>query len=175
MPVLPEVGSTSTLLPGLMMPFFSMDSSMLTPMRSFTEAIGLKNSSLASRLACTPCFFASLSRRTIGVSPMVSVMSLKIRPRPGVFAMGLLLDNLVRNRPRLAAGFQKPIPPERLSGEDFFYRDAIGREGLAPPVFQPRATIQPAAPVMATAAERLSRRNAAGSVKNSRAFEASAI
>ncbi len=49
---------------------------MATPIRSFTEAIGLKNSSFARRLAFTPFSFASLSRRTIGVSPMVSVIEL---------------------------------------------------------------------------------------------------
>ena len=49
---------------------------MDTPIRSFTLAIGLKNSSFARRLALTPFSLASLSRRTMGVSPMVSVIEL---------------------------------------------------------------------------------------------------
>ena len=47
---------------------------MATPMRSFTEAIGLKNSSLATT---SPLGFSSAvrrGRRTSGVSPMVSRM-----------------------------------------------------------------------------------------------------
>ena len=74
MPVLPEVGSTSVDVPGVILPWASSASIIATPMRSFTEAIGLKNSSLASRLATTPFSLANLSSRTIGVSPMVSVM-----------------------------------------------------------------------------------------------------
>jgi len=57
---------------------------MLTPIRSLTLAIGLKNSSLASTLATMPFCLANLSSRTSGVSPIVSVMELKMRPRPGV-------------------------------------------------------------------------------------------
>ena len=74
MPVLPEVGSISVVLPGVIRPSASSFSIMATPMRSLTLAIGLKNSSLARRLAFTPFSFASLSSRTIGVSPMVSAM-----------------------------------------------------------------------------------------------------
>ncbi|MNY72248.1 hypothetical protein D3C86_2107580 [compost metagenome] len=74
MPVLPEVGSTSVVLPGVILPWASSASIMATPMRSLTEAMGLKNSSLARRLAFTPFSLASLSSRTIGVSPIVSVM-----------------------------------------------------------------------------------------------------
>ena len=73
MPVLPDVGSMS-VAPGLMAPAASAASIMLTPMRSLTLAIGLKNSSFARRLALTPRSLASLSRRTMGVSPIVSVM-----------------------------------------------------------------------------------------------------
>jgi hypothetical protein len=47
---------------------------METPMRSLTLEIGLKNSSLASRLARTPFSRAMRSMRTSGVSPMVSVI-----------------------------------------------------------------------------------------------------
>ena len=56
MPVLPEVGSTS-VPPGLIAPAASSASIMLTPMRSLTLAIGLKNSSLARMSASTPCSF----------------------------------------------------------------------------------------------------------------------
>jgi hypothetical protein len=74
MPVLPDVGSTSVVLPGVILPCASSDSIIATPIRSLTEPIGLKNSSFARRLAFTPFSLASLSRRTIGVSPMVSVI-----------------------------------------------------------------------------------------------------
>ena len=56
MPVLPEVGSTR-VVPGLMLPAASMASIMLTPMRSFTLEIGLKNSSLTRISASTPYSF----------------------------------------------------------------------------------------------------------------------
>ncbi|MNT57162.1 hypothetical protein D3C72_1945130 [compost metagenome] len=72
--MLPEVGSTSVVLPGVILPCASRASIMATPMRSFTEAMGLKNSSLARRLVFTPFSLASLSSRTIGVSPIVSVI-----------------------------------------------------------------------------------------------------
>ena len=74
MPVLPEVGSISVVLPGAMRPSASMASIIATPMRSLTEAIGLKNSSLAISLATMPFSAANLSSRTRGVSPIVSVM-----------------------------------------------------------------------------------------------------
>ena len=84
MPVLPDVGSTRTVFSGLILPLFSSDSIMLTPIRSLTLAMGLKNSSLARRTPLTPFSRASLSSRTIGVSPMVWVIELYIRPRPGL-------------------------------------------------------------------------------------------
>ncbi len=74
MPVLPEVGSTRTLFPGVMRPLFSSASIIATPMRSLTLAMGLKNSSLARRFAFTPFSAAIRSRRTIGVSPIVCVI-----------------------------------------------------------------------------------------------------
>src|SRR5579864_9383015 len=83
MPVLPLVGSTSTFLPGAIFPSRSSASIMATPMRSFTLPIGLKNSSLNSRSALTPAACGMRAMRTSGVSPMVSVMELKMRPRPG--------------------------------------------------------------------------------------------
>ena len=48
---------------------------MLTPIRSLTLAIGLKNSSFARRLALMRFSAARRFSRTIGVSPMVAVMS----------------------------------------------------------------------------------------------------
>ena len=74
MPVLPDVGSISVFLPGAILPEASSASIMATPMRSLTLAIGLKNSSLARRLATTPFSLANLSSRTSGVSPIVWVM-----------------------------------------------------------------------------------------------------
>src|SRR3546814_6171082 len=54
MPVLPEVGSTSTVLPGVARPAASSPSIMARPMRSLTELSGLKNSSLARSSAVIP-------------------------------------------------------------------------------------------------------------------------
>ena len=76
MPVLPDVGSTSVDLPGVIKPFFSIASIMATPMRSFTLEIGLKNSSLRRMSALTPASLGMRAMRTSGVSPMVSVMEL---------------------------------------------------------------------------------------------------
>ncbi len=73
MPVLPEVGSIK-VPPGLIRPSRSSASIMLTPMRSLTLAIGLKNSSFAKMFASTPRSFGRRLRRTSGVSPMVSVI-----------------------------------------------------------------------------------------------------
>ena len=46
-PVLPLVGSTRTVRPGLIVPASSASSTMALAMRSFTEAEGLKLSNLA--------------------------------------------------------------------------------------------------------------------------------
>ena len=73
MPVLPEVGSIS-VVPGVNTPSASSASIIATPILSLTLASGLKNSSLANRLALTPLSLAMRSSRTSGVSPMVSVM-----------------------------------------------------------------------------------------------------
>ena len=54
MPVLPEVGSISTVS-ALMRPAFSIAMIIAAPMRSFTLAAGLKYSSLARMVACAPC------------------------------------------------------------------------------------------------------------------------
>ncbi len=73
MPVLPLVGSIR-VAPGLILPSCSSASTMATPMRSLTEAIGLKNSSLASTVALGCSAAVRLGSRTRGVSPMVSTM-----------------------------------------------------------------------------------------------------
>ena len=73
MPVLPEVGSIR-VVSGVILPAASMASIMLTPIRSFTLEIGLKNSSLTRISASIPCSLGSRFRRTSGVLPMVSVM-----------------------------------------------------------------------------------------------------
>ncbi len=74
MPVLPDVGSISVVLPGVIFPAASITVIICSPMRSFTLAIGLKNSSLARRLALTPFSFAIFFSRTRGVLPIVSVI-----------------------------------------------------------------------------------------------------
>ncbi len=74
MPVLPLVGSTSVLLPGVRMPCRSIASIIDTPIRSFTDEIGLKNSSFSRMSAFTSICWGMRLSRTSGVSPMVSVM-----------------------------------------------------------------------------------------------------
>src|SRR5688572_9638470 len=77
MPVLPLVGSMMTVSLS-MRPARSTSSIIATPMRSLTDASGLKNSHLAST---TPCPGGTRRLiRTSGVPPLVSVMSLKTRP-----------------------------------------------------------------------------------------------
>ena len=73
MPVLPLVGSISTVSAS-MRPCASSASIIATPMRSLTEATGLKNSSLASTVALAPYSADRRGNRTSGVSPMVSTM-----------------------------------------------------------------------------------------------------
>jgi len=82
MPVLPDVGSISTVS-ALITPAFSIAITIAAPIRSFTLAAGLKYSSLARMVALTPCASGSLRKRTIGVSPIASTMESKTRPRPG--------------------------------------------------------------------------------------------
>ncbi len=79
MPVFPEVGSTSTVRPGVIDPSRSRASIMATPIRSFTELAGLKYSSLAATTAPGAESFAIRLRRTRGVFPMSFVMSDAIR------------------------------------------------------------------------------------------------
>ena len=73
MPVLPLVGSTR-VAPGAISPWASRFSISETPIRSFTEAMGLKNSSLARTRALGFRARVRLGRATRGVSPMVSTM-----------------------------------------------------------------------------------------------------
>src|SRR5215470_2086772 len=98
MPVLPEVGSISTVS-ALTTPSFSIATIIAAPMRSFTLAAGLKYSSLARIVALMPCIFGNLFRRTIGVSPMASTMESKTRPRPGrcsaAFGVGASIAGLL--------------------------------------------------------------------------------
>src|SRR5271165_1139595 len=86
MPVLPEVGSTSTPRPGEILPCASSASIIATPIRSLTLPIGLKNSSFPRRRATTPFSLAIRSMATSGVSPIVSVIEGYIFPRPGARA-----------------------------------------------------------------------------------------
>ncbi len=76
-PVLPLVGSIR-IVSLLMRPLFRASSIIAKPMRSFTLESGLKNSSLSRISAWAPCAAAVRFRRTSGVLPIVSVMSLYI-------------------------------------------------------------------------------------------------
>ena len=67
MPVFPEVGSTSIVLPGVMAPSSSAEAIMEKPMRSFTEQQGSMISSFAAISATHPS--VTLFRYTIGVQP----------------------------------------------------------------------------------------------------------
>jgi hypothetical protein len=71
--VLPEVGSTMSE-PGLIRPAASSASIMLTPMRSLTLEIGLKNSSFRQMSAVIPSSALIFGMRTSGVLPIVSAM-----------------------------------------------------------------------------------------------------
>ena len=71
-PVLPDVPST-IVPPGLRPPDATASSMIAAPMRSFTLAAGLADSSLARTVACSPS--VRELRRTSGVLPMVSEMS----------------------------------------------------------------------------------------------------
>ena len=81
MPVLPEVGSTSVVTPGVISPRRSASSIIASPMRSFTDPSGLKNSSLRASLACSRSAAISRGSRTSGVAPTVSRMLPYMRPR----------------------------------------------------------------------------------------------
>ncbi len=61
MPVLPDVGSISTVS-ALIRPAFSIAMTIAAPMRSFTLAAGLKYSSLARMVACAPCACGNLRK-----------------------------------------------------------------------------------------------------------------
>ena len=67
MPVLPLVGSTSTVWPGTIVPACSASSTMALAMRSFTEADGLKLSNLARISAWQPQAWGERFNRTRGV------------------------------------------------------------------------------------------------------------
>ena len=83
MPVLPLVGSISTVFL-VILPDLSPSSIIESPMRSLTLESGLKNSSLSRISAWAPWAAAVRLRRTRGVLPMVSVMSLYILAMMGV-------------------------------------------------------------------------------------------
>ena len=74
-PVLPEVGSMRTVS-FVILPERSPSSIIAWPMRSLMDESGLKNSSFRRISACAPCAAAVRLRRTRGVLPIVSVMSL---------------------------------------------------------------------------------------------------
>ena len=76
-PVLPEVGSTKTVSL-LMRPSFSAFSIIAKPTRSLTLPPGLKDSTLARRVAFKPNSFSMFFNSTSGVLPIVSRMLLWI-------------------------------------------------------------------------------------------------
>jgi hypothetical protein len=71
-PVLPLVGSTIVVSPGRMRPSCSAASIIAAPIRSFTEAIGLSDSSFTT-ISAEPSLGIRLSL-TSGVLPIISVM-----------------------------------------------------------------------------------------------------
>ena len=73
MPVLPEVGSM-IVPPGFSRPSSSIARIMLTPIRSLTLEIGLKNSSFRQISAFMPSWAVMFGMRTSGVFPMVSTI-----------------------------------------------------------------------------------------------------
>ena len=79
MPVFPLVGSIMTV-PAVILPSRSPASIMATPMRSLTDAIGLRLSSFANTVASA---WISLFTLTSGVRPTIWVMSSKM-PAMGV-------------------------------------------------------------------------------------------
>ena len=72
MPVLPDVGSTSTERSGAIRPLCSASSTIASPMRSLTEPSGLKNSSFSSSSARRPRSADRRGTRTSGVPPVSS-------------------------------------------------------------------------------------------------------
>ena len=75
MPVLPEVGSTSMVSPGMIFPARSSASIMATPMRSLTLRERIEELELGQQIwPCTPFSLAVDASRTSGVSPIVSVI-----------------------------------------------------------------------------------------------------
>ena len=72
MPVLPEVGSTSTERPGAITPSASARATIASPMRSLTEPSGLKNSSFSARSAASLSSAMKRDSRTSGVAPTSS-------------------------------------------------------------------------------------------------------
>ncbi len=86
MPVLPEVGSTSTERSGAISPSASARSTMARPMRSLTEPSGLKNSSFSATSATSLSSAVMRGMPTSGVAPIVSRMLRCMRPLAGVGA-----------------------------------------------------------------------------------------
>ncbi|GMT14565.1 hypothetical protein PFISCL1PPCAC_5862, partial [Pristionchus fissidentatus] len=68
MPILPEVGSMSTFLPGSINPSIKTSSIMANPTRSFTDPAGFMYSSFTAIFPGSP--FPMELRRTRGVFPM---------------------------------------------------------------------------------------------------------
>src|SRR5213596_182413 len=98
-PVLPDVASTIRP-PGLRRPSRSAASIIATPMRSFTDPPGLKNSALAYTGVRIPC--VTRFSRTSGVQPMVS----RILP------YGLAWDGIrVRLRRAVRDGARRALAP----------------------------------------------------------------
>ena len=75
--MLPEVGSTITVLPGSIRPSASAASIIATPIRSLIEPPGLNHSSLATISAPSPS--PTRPSATIGVSPTTPEVSAAMR------------------------------------------------------------------------------------------------
>ena len=95
MPVLPEVGSISVFLPGAILPggFERLDHRHADAVLDAGDRV--EEFELGQEVGDDALFLGELVEPTSGVSPIVSVIELKMRPRPGTRVGG---DRLVHRR-----------------------------------------------------------------------------
>ena len=77
-PVLPDVGSTNVVYPGLISPYSSAISIIFKAVRSFIDPPGFKFSHFAKTSHLIPIDCGILFNRTKGVLPITSIMELEI-------------------------------------------------------------------------------------------------
>ena len=78
MPVLPEVGSTNVVSPGLIIPYSSAISIIFKAVRSFIEPPGFKFSHFANTSHLSPIDYGILFNLTNGVFPITSMIEFAI-------------------------------------------------------------------------------------------------